>query len=139
MDRVADKVEASYSKLVETLGTSDVVFADETSWYVGELGWWLWGFTNQESTAYVVDQSRGSQVVPDVLRDDFEGMLVTNCLATYDPIDCRTHKCIAHHLRAIAAARERKILTIACHCKQPRKRPLTRWMQALMILPRKAN
>jgi len=121
MDRVADKVEASYSKLVETLRTSDVVFADETSWYVGEPGWWLWVFTNQKSTAYVVDQSRGSQVVRDVLGDGFDGMLVTDCLATYDPIDYRKHKCIAHHLRAIAAARERP------DTKDPRY--LDRWKQ----------
>jgi transposase len=107
MDRVADKVESSYHALLETLRSSGVVFADETSWYVGEPGWWLWVFTNQEATAYVVDESRGSQVVRDVLGDDFGGMLVTDCLATYDPIDCRKHKCIAHHQRAIAKARDR--------------------------------
>lgn len=107
MDRVAAKVESSYDALLETLRSSDVVFADETSWYVGKPGWWLWVFTNQEATAYVVDESRGSQVVRDVLGDEFGGMLVTDCLATYDPIDCRKHKCIAHHQRAIAKARDR--------------------------------
>lgn len=106
LDRVADKVQSSYDRLLQTLRTSDVVFADETSWYVGQPGWWLWVFTNQEATAYVVDQSRGSQVVREVLGDDFAGMLVSDCLATYDPIDCRKHKCIAHHQRAIAKARD---------------------------------
>jgi hypothetical protein len=106
LDRVADKVQSSYDSLLQTLRTSDVVFADETSWYVGQPGWWLWVFTNQEATAYVVDQSRGSQVVREVLGDDFAGMLVSDCLATYDPIDCRKHKCIAHHQRAIAKARD---------------------------------
>ena len=33
-------------------------------------------------------------------------MLVSDCLSTYDPIDCRKHRCIAHHLRAIAEAKE---------------------------------
>jgi len=107
MDRVATKVESSYEALLETLRSSDVVFADETSWYVGQPGWWLWVFTNQQATAYVVDESRGSQVVREVLGDAFAGMLVTDCLATYDPIDCRKHKCIAHHQRAIAKARDR--------------------------------
>ncbi|MHC4181136.1 MAG: IS66 family transposase [Planctomycetota bacterium] len=107
MDRVAGKVESSYDHLLETLRTADVVFADETSWYVGRPGWWLWVFTNQQATAYTVDESRGSQVVRQVLGDDFAGMLVTDCLSTYDPIDCRKHKCIAHHQRAIAKARDR--------------------------------
>jgi transposase len=106
MDRVADKVESSYEALTEKLRTSEAVFADETSWYVGEPGWWLWVFTNREATLYVVDSSRGSQVVREVLGDEFAGMLVSDCLASYDPIDCRKHKCIAHHQKAIAKARD---------------------------------
>ena len=107
MDRVADKVESSYEALVEQLRASDAVFADETSWYVGEPGWWLWVFTNPDATLYVVDTSRGSQVVREVLGDEFGGMLVSDCLASYDPINCRKHKCIAHHQKAIAKARDR--------------------------------
>ena len=42
-----------------------------------------------------------------VLGDDFRGMLVSDCLSSYDPPTCRKHKCIAHHQRAIAAARDR--------------------------------
>lgn len=106
MDRVADKVESSYEVLVERLRQSDAVFADETSWYVGEPGWWLWVFTNPEATLYVVHSSRGSQVVREVLGDEFAGMLVSDCLASYDPIDCRKHKCIGHHQKAIAKARD---------------------------------
>ena len=107
LDRVADRVESSYEELLNRLRTSDAVFADETSWWVNGPGWWLWVFTNQNTTAYMVDQSRGGQVVCDVLGADFRGMLISDCLATYDKIDCRKHKCIAHHLRAISKARDR--------------------------------
>ena len=34
-------------------------------------------------------------------------MLVSDCLNVYDSIHCRKHKCIAHHQRAIAKARDR--------------------------------
>jgi hypothetical protein len=107
LSRVADKVEDLYDDLIDRVRTSAAVFADETSWWVGGPGWWLWTFTTPETTVYRVDKSRGSQVVREVLGDEFGGMLVSDCLSSYDPPDYRKHKCIAHHLRAIAKARER--------------------------------
>lgn len=106
--RVADKVEPEYAQLVEQVRESRAVFADETSWWVGGPGWWLWVFTTPQGiTLYYVDEGRGSQVVREVLGDDFGGILVSDCLSSYDPVDYRKHKCIAHHLQAIKKARER--------------------------------
>jgi len=104
--RVAGKVEAEYQALLGGLRNSPAVFADETSWWVGGPGWWLWVFTTPETTVYRVDASRGSQVVKETLGEDFPGMLVSDCLSSYDPPDFRKHKCIAHHLRAIHQARD---------------------------------
>lgn len=106
LDRVADKVESQYDALIEKIRGSRAVFADETSWWVDGPSWWLWTFTTEDGTLYRVDKSRGSQVVREVLGDEFAGMLVSDCLASYDPVDYRKHKCIAHHLRAIAKARD---------------------------------
>ena len=105
LDRVAKKMEGTYENLIKRLRSSAAVFADETSWWVGEPGWWLWVFTTPEETVYRVDRSRGSKVVDEVLGEHFGGMLVSDCLSTYDPPPYRKHKCIAHHLRAITKAR----------------------------------
>lgn len=106
--RIAGKVEADYGQLLEQLRASDAVFADETSWWVNGPGWWLWVFTTPRGIiVYRVDESRGSQVVKEVLGDDFAGMLVSDCLSSYDPPSYRKHKCIAHHLQAINKARQR--------------------------------
>jgi transposase len=106
--RVAGKVEAEYVQLREQVRTSQAVFVDETSWWVGGPGWWLWVFTTPQGiTFYHVDKGRGSQVVREVLGDDFAGILVSDCLSSYDPVNYRKHKCIAHHLQAIKKARER--------------------------------
>lgn len=106
--RVAGKVEPEYAQLGEQVRTSKAAFADETSWWVGGPGWWLWVFTTPQGiTFYRVDEGRGSQVVRDVLGDEFSGILVSDCLSSYDPVDYRKHKCIAHHLQAIKKARER--------------------------------
>jgi hypothetical protein len=55
-------------------------------------------------TVYRVDHSRAAKVVEDTLGEDFAGVLVSDCLSSYDPATYRKHKCIAHHLRAIEAA-----------------------------------
>lgn len=102
--RAADHLEESYERLLEQLRSSRAVYADETSWWVGGAGWWLWTFTNPDVTVYRAEDSRGSQVVKETLGEGFEGVLVSDCLASYDPLDCRKQKCIAHHLRAIAEA-----------------------------------
>jgi hypothetical protein len=102
--RIAGRVKAVYEGLIETIRGSPAVFADETSWWVGGPGYWLWVFTTAEQTVYRVDHSRGSQVVRDILGDDFGGMLVSDCLSSYDPAEYAKHKCIAHHLRAISKA-----------------------------------
>jgi transposase len=104
--RAADRTEHWYDEIVACVRSSAAVFADETSWYVGQPGWWLWDFTTDKATLYVVSQSRGSDVVQDVLGSDFQGILVTDCLASYNAIDCRKHKCIAHHLRALKEQEE---------------------------------
>ncbi len=104
VDRVADRVEGDYEDLINRIRGSPAVNADETSWWVGGPGWWLWTFTAPELTVYRVDRSRGSKVVEQTLGEDFAGVMVSDCLSSYDPATYRKHKCIAHHLRAIEAA-----------------------------------
>jgi hypothetical protein len=101
LQRCSRKVDSSYQQLVQSMRAAPAVFADETSWWVDGPGWWLWVFTAPETTVYHVDQSRGSQVVLEMLGEDYRGMLVSDCLASYDPPPYRKHKCIAHHLRAL--------------------------------------
>lgn len=107
VQRVAAKLEPEYEDLLAKLRTSKVVFVDETSWWVNGPKWWLWTFTNDQVTIYIVDRSRASQVVLERLGADFKGMLVSDCLAIYDSLPYRKHKCIAHHLQAIKKAKQR--------------------------------
>jgi transposase len=116
--RLANKVSNGYDALLAELRQEAAVFADETSWWVGGPGWWLWTFTTPQTTVYRVDESRGSQVVEHVLGSDFQGMLVSDCLASYDPAPFRKHKCIAHHLRAIVQARASPEEPESAYCRE---------------------
>lgn len=107
LDRMADRVAGEFDALIQQIRGSQAVFSDETSWWVGQPGWWLWTFATPQATAYWVDRSRGNQVVRQVLGEEFAGTLVSDCLSSYDPLPYRKHKCFAHHLRAIHQARDR--------------------------------
>jgi transposase len=107
VQRVGRKAEPAYEALILTVRAAAAVFVDETSWYVGGPGPWLWVFTTATETVYRVEPSRGRDVVTATLGPDFAGVLVSDCLASYEDVPYRTQKCIAHHLKAIAEARKR--------------------------------
>ena len=108
MHRVADKAKGSFLDLVAGLRSQPGVYADETSWWVGGAGSWLWVFTTPDRTIYRVENSRGKDVVFDTLGAHFAGVLTSDCLASYENLPFVMQKCYAHHLKAIAQARDRK-------------------------------
>jgi hypothetical protein len=107
LDRLAAKVKPQYDTLATELRQAPALHSDETSWWVAGPGWWLWVFTTQLLTFYVVAQSRGRDLLNDILGKDFGGVLISDCLAIYDDATALQHKCYAHHHKAI---REAKVL-----------------------------
>jgi len=132
-DRVADRLADKYDALVADIRGAPATFADETSWWVGGPGWWLWTFTTANETLFHVDKSRGSAVVNQILGDHYQGILVSDCLNIYDSPDCRKHKCIAHHLKAIAEAKE-----LPGHADSAYLKQWTLLFQAVIVLHRLA-
>ena len=106
MDRLAAKVKPQYDALATELRQAPALHSDETSWWVAGPGWWLWVFTTQLLTFYVVAQSRGRDLLNDILGKDFGGVLVSDCLAIYDDTTALQQKCYAHHHKAIRQAKD---------------------------------
>jgi len=67
VQRVGRKLQPEYDQRAVELRQSAVVHADETSWWVGGPGWWLWVFATAKTTLYVVIQSRAAAVAMGVL------------------------------------------------------------------------
>jgi hypothetical protein len=107
VQRTAAKVRPAFESLILDVRNAPAVYVDETSWYVGAPGYWLWTFTTVDTTVYHVDQSRGRQVVLETLGEKFAGILVSDCLSSYENLPYRTHKCVGHHLKKIGEARDR--------------------------------
>ena len=104
VQRVGRTLEPEYQQVAVQLRQSPVVHADETSWWVGGPGWWLWVFCTPVMTLYVVIPSRAAGVARGVLEQNFAGVLVSDCLAIYDDLNPLQHKCYSHHLKAVSEA-----------------------------------
>jgi hypothetical protein len=102
VQRVGRKLQGEYEQMSLQLRQSAVVHADESSWWVGGPGWWLWVFATTTMTLYVVRQSRAGAVALEVLGEDFAGVLVSDCLVIYDDLNKLQQKCYSHHLKAVA-------------------------------------
>jgi transposase len=104
--RMAGKLEPAYENLLAQLRAGPCVHSDETSWWVGGPGYWLWVFASKSRTAYRVAKGRGRDILLEVIGPEFAGVLVSDCLATYDDANPRQQKCYSHHLKAIKQADE---------------------------------
>jgi hypothetical protein len=63
---------------------------------------WLWCFTNEVLTYYMIDESRGSPALQKFFGEEFGGCLVTDFWRAYDLIRCEFRQyCLAHLLREI--------------------------------------
>jgi transposase len=97
--RLAQTFAPTYADLQTQLQQSAVVHADETGWKVGGHSAWLWVFTNEQLTLYVIDPHRDHDVVERILGLDFAGVLITDCFLAYDPLTYAKSKCVGHLLR----------------------------------------
>jgi transposase len=104
VQRVGRTLQPEYERMKIAVRQSSVVHADETSWWVGGPGWWLWVFATPKQTLYVVIQSRAAAVALGILGEDFAGVLVSDCLGIYDDLNPLQHKCYSHHLKAVSEA-----------------------------------
>ncbi len=100
--RLAARAEPPYQALVLAVRQSAVVHADETGWRIGGQGAWLWVFCTRQVTVYAIRQSRGADVVEEILGVAFAGVLTSDCFLAYDPFEGVKQKCFAHLLRTLS-------------------------------------
>lgn len=96
--RIGRKLAPTYEVLKIELRGCAYVNADETGWKIGGCGAWLWVFTEVAITVYVIDTSRGHEVIEAVLGPDFAGTLGCDGFLAYDAVDYNQQKCLSHIL-----------------------------------------
>jgi transposase len=97
--RLAQDFAPTYTDLQTQLRQSAVAHVDETGWKVGGHSAWLWVFTNDQLSLYMIDPHRDHAVVERILGQHFAGVLITDCFLAYDPLTYDKSKCVGHLLR----------------------------------------
>jgi transposase len=85
------------------------VYADETGWRVAAHLNWLWAFVTRDATAYVIRNSRGSEVLEEVLGADYAGFLGHDGWIAYESLKKALHGTCNTHL----LGRCRNLLAVA--------------------------
>jgi hypothetical protein len=130
--RLAKTARPVYEELIEAVRRCSVVHVDETGWRIGTLAAWLWVFTNQEVSVYAIRDNRSSDVVIDILGQEFQGILASDCFLAYDEkrlTDWLKQKCVGHLLRELSEMKADKTGR-AVHLAQD----LTAVLQAALVL-----
>ena len=97
--RSAKRFEGAYEDLGTSLLDQPCLYGDETGWRKDGDSAWLWRFSNQDVSYYIIDRSRGQKVIESVLGKSFNGVLVSDFYGGYNEIDCDKQKCWTHLLR----------------------------------------
>ncbi len=97
-----------YEGIKQQVRHSPCVNADETGWRVNGQNHWLWVFTNKDTALYLIDKSRGSKVISNVLSEKYEGVLTTDFYSSYNKLNAQARqRCLAHLLREINEVEEK--------------------------------
>jgi len=97
--RLTRQAKPTCEQMMLQLRESKVVNGDETGWKIDGEKAWLWVFTSEEVTVYVIDPTRAHEVAERVLGEEFEGVLGCDCFPAYDPLEYRQQKCLGHLLK----------------------------------------
>jgi len=96
----AEKSEPLYDDLREKIRASTLLHLDETSWRLDGVPAWLWYAGNSDLDFFHINPSRATEVIANILGDDFAGDIVSDGYAVYDVIIARWRQtCLAHIIR----------------------------------------
>ena len=106
--RLAELVRSWYEQLAREAQQAAVLHADETGWRVNGTTHWLWCFTTDHTTFYMIDRNRGDPALKKFFHETFAGTLVSDFWAAYDHVACSRHQyCLAHLLRELEKVERR--------------------------------
>lgn len=112
MIRLSEIFQPVYNEIKNDVKIGVQVWADETGWRIKGKLHWLWIFSNNHSSFYWIDKSRGSPVVEKILGTIFYGILITDAWYAYAKIDCDKQTCMSHIFRKIRFSFSKEIENI---------------------------
>ncbi|KXA92825.1 hypothetical protein AKJ64_02095 [candidate division MSBL1 archaeon SCGC-AAA259E17] len=95
-ERVSKCLKPHYESIRGELRSAEALHVDETRFSVGGGNWWLWSFSDNEHVLYRLVNSRGSNVLEEVLGEDFDGWITPDGLSAYPAFTDKLQRCWSH-------------------------------------------
>jgi hypothetical protein len=101
--KVSDSLEECYEQLRKLLPDQPTLNVDETGHKDNGQRFWTWCFRAATFTLFTIHPSRGSDVLVEMLGQEFEGVLGCDYFSAYrkyrHDFDVRVQFCLAHRIR----------------------------------------
>jgi transposase len=105
LDKSGPSLAIPYRHLLVALPQQFLLNVDETGHKDNGRPWWTWVFRGDQFALFKIEESRGSQVLMDVLGREFEGVLGCDYFSAYrkymSDCDVRVQFCLAHLIREV--------------------------------------
>jgi transposase len=102
VNRASEALEVPYEELRDSIPQEKRLNIDETGWRDSGKKYWVWVFCNQLIAFFTISASRGSQVLKEVLGENFGGAITTDFFSAYISYASeRQQFCLAHLIRDI--------------------------------------
>jgi len=103
IEKVSKSLDKPYQELLDQLPFEQTLNVDETGHKENGEKFWTWVFRAELYVLFKIDKSRGSQVLLEVLGDEFNGVLGCDYFSAYHKYmndwDISVQFCIAHLIR----------------------------------------
>jgi transposase len=98
--RVAQRTGAAYQGILSVVRRSRILYPDETGWKVAGLLQWMWVFVTRTATLFAICDSRGHDVLAEILGLGWPGKTTHDGWRPYDFLERALHQqCLGHLIR----------------------------------------
>jgi transposase len=105
LQRTAQHLEPEAEAIRQTVQNSRVVGSDETGVRMDGVNYWQWVVKTPQASYYVIDKSRGAQVITDVMEEAVPEVWVSDLFSAQLSFKAPKHQiCHAHQLRDLQYA-----------------------------------
>ena len=100
IERAAQAGKKEYGTLQRKIRRAKLLYIDETGFSVLGNNWWVWVFRSDKDLLLVIRNSRGNNVLEEILGKKYAGIVVCDCWRAYNFLsNALLQRCWAHLLR----------------------------------------
>lgn len=99
LTRFADYAGTEFEQIKQEVRKLKAVHTDWTGWRVGGKNTTLWDFVDRGYSLLIIRNDRSRGVVEEVLGEDYQGTVISDCMPATSRLACRQQKCWVHFLR----------------------------------------